>query len=386
MATKSRLKSGHFRIQFRLKNLKLISRTFVTEQEADAYTHRIELELKSIQESEKAKLPIDMAALYRTLHPDLKEAVQLLPAFARVLGEVAGNELTLSRLIDQFMFQYEKKDQNILQRLKWWSEHYGHLLINEVTEDHVRHGINKLLSEGSTGKSPISPQSTNRFKANLSTVFEFGKNKHHLKTNPCRFIKSKPEGKGRKRYLSQDEQERLVLAAKESKWDKFYLLIVMAITSGARRGELEKLRWCDISWEKAQAHCKDTKNGTDKILHLTEAVMTELKKHREIGNGLIFCHLKKAHTPYDFRHEWIEGLEKAGIEIVNDKGERLVFHSLRHTFCSTLANTGAELHEIASLAGHKSIQTTMRYTHLDNKRLSSVVGKTFGVLGLGSGT
>jgi len=59
----------------------------------------------------------------------------------------------------------------------------------------------------------------------------------------------------------------------------------------------------------------------------------------------------------------------------------LVFHSLRHTFCSTLANVGAQLQEIASLAGHKSIQTTMRYTHLDNKRLSTVVSKTFGMLG-----
>lgn len=70
-------------------------------------------------------------------------------------------------------------------------------------------------------------------------------------------------------------------------------------------------------------------------------------------------------------------LEQAGIAVVNEKGEKLVFHSLRHTFCSTLANTGAELHQIASLAGHKSIQTTMPYTHLDDKQLSSVVSKTF---------
>jgi hypothetical protein len=102
MATKTCLKSGNIGIQFRLKNLKLISRTFVSDQEGDAYTDRIESEIKIIQESEKAKLPIDMAALYRTLHSDLKEAVQLLPAFARVLGEVAGNELTLSRLTVDF--------------------------------------------------------------------------------------------------------------------------------------------------------------------------------------------------------------------------------------------------------------------------------------------
>jgi len=96
---------------------------------------------------------------------------------------------------------------------------------------------------------------------------------------------------------------------------------------------------------------------------------------------LIFCHSKRVHSPYDFREEWKEALERAGIEIVNGKGEKLVFHSLRHTFCSTLANTGAELHEIASLAGHKSMQTTIRYIHLSQKKLESIVNNTFSSLG-----
>ena len=67
MATKTRLMSGHFRIQFRQKGLKLISRTFTAEPKADAYQARIESELLSIRESEKAKHPIDMAALNQTL-------------------------------------------------------------------------------------------------------------------------------------------------------------------------------------------------------------------------------------------------------------------------------------------------------------------------------
>lgn len=382
MATKSLLASGNYRIQFRIKGLKLISRTFESESEADAYKLRLESEIDNIQNSEKAKLPIDMGALYRTLHPDLQKAVQLLPVFSKVLGSITGGELTLSHLIDQYMFQYGKKDHNVRHRLKWWSEHYGHLTINDICEDHIRHGINTLLTEGiPTGKGRIAPQTTNRYKANLSSVFEFGKNHYHLKMNPCRFIKSKPEGKGRKRYLSNDEQQRLLEAAKDSRWPNFYSLILMAITTGARRGEIGKLRWCDIDWDKSQAYCKDTKNGTDKTLHLTEALVSELKRIRQIGDGLIFGSPYNPSKPYDFRREWDVALELAAIDLMNDKSEKLVFHSLRHTFCSTLANTGAELHEIASLAGHKSIQTTMRYTHLDNKRLSSVVSNTFSQLG-----
>src|SRR5690606_16893951 len=112
-------------------------------------------------------------------------------------------------------------------------------------------------------------------------------------------------------------------------------------------GELEKLRWCDIDWDQAQAHCKNTKNGSDKVLHLTDAVMAELKRLRVVGNCLLFGNPRNPTTPFDFRDEWSTALEQAGIPLENDKGEKLVFHSLRHTFCSTLANTGAELHEIA---------------------------------------
>jgi integrase len=383
MATKTRLKSGNFRIQFRVKDLKLISATFPTEAEADAYQRRIDAELQLISDTQQAKLPIDMAALYRTLHPDFQKAVQLLPIFTRVLGEIAGNELTLAQLIDQFMLEYSKKDNNIVNRLKWWSDHYGHLKVNEVSEDHVRHGIQNLLLSGSTGTGGVSPQTTNRFKANLSSVFEFGKDKYQIKSNPCRFIKSKPEGKGRKRYLTAEQQQRFILEAKNSKWDKFYLLVLMAITTGARRGELEKLRWKDIDWSKAQAFCGDTKNGSDKLLPLTEPVIRELRRFRLVGHALIFAHPSIPMRPYDFRNEWVAALEAAGIAVIDEKGEKFVFHSLRHTFCSTLANTGAELHEIASLAGHKSIQTTMRYTHTNDKRREMVVNSTFGKLGLG---
>lgn len=251
MAAICRQKSGNFRVQIRVKGLKLISRTLKTEVEALAYQALITSELDIIQNIQQNKLPIDTAVLFSTLHPDLKKHVQLLPVFARVLGDIAGGELTLTQLIDKFLFEYDKKDQNMLHRLMWWTKHYGHLMVSEMTEDYVRHGLNKLLVEGVTGKRGVLPQTTNRFKANLSSVFEFGKNKFYLKNNPCTNIKSKPEGKGRKRYLTIEEQQRLLSAARQIKWDEFYLLVLIALTTGARRSELCKLKWRDIDWDKS---------------------------------------------------------------------------------------------------------------------------------------
>jgi integrase len=383
MATKAILKSGNVRVQFRPTGLKIISQTFQTEQEADSYQASIQSGLNSIEEALRAKLPVDMAALFHRLHPDLQKRVRLLPAFAKVLGEISTANLTLGQLIDEFMRQYQNKDQNILSRLKWWYDHYGHLSISQMSEEYVRHGLNTLLTVGTSGKRPVSAQTTNRFKANLSSVFEFGKSRYHLKDNPCRHIKAKPEGKGRKRYLTSEEQQRLLIAAKHSKWDKFYLLILMAITTGARRGELAKLQWSDIDIKHAKITFRDTKNNSDKTIPLMLLLVDELKKHREIGTRLVFGNPRKPDISYEFREEWIVALKLADIDIIDAKGEKLVFHSLRHTFCSSLANTGAELHEIASLAGHKSIQTTMRYTHTNSTRLASVVNNTFNNLGVG---
>lgn len=109
-------------------------------------------------------------------------------------------------------------------------------------------------------------------------------------------------------------------------------------------------------------------------------MVKELKKVRIIGNGLIFCHPKRPNSVYDCRKEWDIALKQAGIEVIDKKGEKIVFHSLRHTFCSTLANQGVNVNEIAALAGHKSLQTTMRYTHPHNQRLASVVHNAFGQL------
>lgn len=380
MASKTILKNGSIRVQFRKQGLQPISKTFKSQIAVDAYATRIEADLESIETAEKSKLPVDMAALFHNLHPDLQSRVKLLPVFGRVFGAITSNELTLANLIDKFVYQYNKKDSNILNRLQWWSDHYGHLKINEMTEEYVRHGINTLLTVGSTGLRAISAQTTNRFKANLSSVFEFAKDKYNVKYNPCRTVRGKPEGKGRKRYLSEEEQLKFLQAAKGSSWDRFYLLILMAITTGARRGELEKLRWSNIDFQNSKAFCDDTKNGSDKVIQLTESVVKELKKIRTMGHALVFGHPKRPNSVYDCRKEWDIALKQAGIEAIDKKGEKIVFHSLRHTFCSTLANQGVNVNEIAALAGHKSLQTTMRYTHTHDQRLASVVQNTFGQL------
>jgi hypothetical protein len=91
MATKTPLENKSVRVQFREQGITL-SKTFKLETAADEYIARIESDLGHIQIAQKSKVPIDMAALFHNLHPDLQSRVQLWPVFARVIAAITGND------------------------------------------------------------------------------------------------------------------------------------------------------------------------------------------------------------------------------------------------------------------------------------------------------
>jgi integrase len=74
------------------------------------------------------------------------------------------------------------------------------------------------------------------------------------------------------------ERERLLAACRASAWRRLYLLVLMAITTGARRGELVALTWGDINLERRVAHVQDSKNGEPRVLPLTPAAVDELAR------------------------------------------------------------------------------------------------------------
>ena len=151
-----------------------------------------------------------------------------------------------------------------------------------------------------------APATVNRYKAALSSVFEYGRMKYDLPENPCRQVKAFTESHGRIRFLTEREREALLTACTSSKWSSLYLLVLMAITTGARQGELLRLCWTDIDMRERRAYVTQTKNGEPRVLPLVDNVVAELMRQpRPINSdSLIFGSHRADGKPFEFRKHW----------------------------------------------------------------------------------
>ncbi|TLU67338.1 site-specific integrase [Thalassotalea litorea] len=288
--------------------------------------------------------------------------------FADGLTNYCLTSLTLSDSIQTFLNQYQKKDPCVITRLNWWAKQIGHMPLGKITKLLVKNTLAILLDSGK------SPATYNRYKANLSTLFEFIKDEYDLDVNPARQVKQLAESKPKDEYLSKAELERLLSAAKASKWDRLYLLVLMAVSTGCRRSELINLQWSNIDFKNATAYLNDTKNGDRRIVPLTTTIINELKLVRQVG-GFIFQHPRKNQPFRNFDCHWYQLLKDSNVSIR--------FHGLRHTTGSWLAMENTPLKAIAEILGHKTIQTTQRYVHHSTEHKAQEINRVFAGVGNG---
>jgi len=251
-------------------------------------------------------------------------------------------------------------------RIQYWDNLFGSKRIIDITKDDIVGGLKELPSK-------LSNTTINKYKAAASVVFSYACREFDLPENPVRYIRSLTEPSGIVRFLSDNERTRLFVACRDSQWSKLYLLVLMAITTGARKGELLNLKFSDIDFVRKTAYVLTSKNGQPRVLPLTDEVINELNKFKHQEPRLIFNSELKTNKPMCFNKRWKKAL--SGAEINNFR-----FHDLRHSCASLLAQSGASLLEIAEVLGHKQIQVTKRYSHLCIDHKSKLINKVMGSL------
>ena len=261
------------------------------------------------------------------------------------------------------------KDQGT--QLRWWKERLGQYVLADVAPALIVEQRDRLLRGKTVKGVQRSPSTVNRYLAILSHVFTTAlKEWGWVEENPLRKVSKKTEPKGRVRYLSDDERERLLQACKDSDNPYLHMIVVLCLSTGARKMEILGLKWSDININRGTITLYETKNGDTRVLPLTGYALKLFKEHakvRKLKNDYVFPS-DKVDKPMDIRAPWEKALKKA--EIDNFK-----FHDLRHTAASYLAMNGATLAEIAGVLGHKTLQMVKRYAHLSDPHTASVVSK-----------
>ena len=183
-------------------------------------------------------------------------------------------------------------------------------------------------------------------------------------SNPVKVIK-KPSvvRDARDRRLKGDEEERLLAACREY-GGAIEDVVVFAIETAMRRGEIASLRWGDVSLARRVAHLPETKNGTSRDVPLSRRAIEVLKRRgqvRKLNDDRVF-----GIEPNGISQAFSRVCKRAGIE-------DLRFHDLRHEATSRLFERGLDLMQVAAITGHKTLQMLKRYTHLKAEDLARML-------------
>lgn len=305
---------------------------------------------------------------------------------------VAAAVSTLAEVATAYLDAYDGRDESRYQRIRTWMRLIGEKPLSTISADDVDAAMATLASEPAKvygGKdadgNPIfrrkagrrSGATLNRYLVALGALFAWARRNRYVPRgfeSPTKHVEKNEESRGRVRYLTDDERVRLLSACRESTWPRLYALVLMAMTTGARRGELLALRWCDIDGERAEAVLHDTKNGDRRILVLLPQVIAELDlyapKDRETSQALVFRSRLRPSQPYATAEAFRDAMAAAGIK-------NFRFHDLRHTAASYMAQSGASLLEIADTLGHRQLRMVQRYAHLNTDSRRRLMGRVF---------
>ena len=185
-----------------------------------------------------------------------------------------------------------------------------------------------------------------------------------IENNPAVGVKRPKKDNRRTRFLTPEEAQKLLNECKHRS-QQLYEIAFLSLHTGMRFGEIANLKWQDIDFENELIQIKDPKNATNRIAYMTSEIKAMLKaKEQGEPNKLVFKS-RKGGKIQTISMAFNEAVKALGLnDGVKDSRDKVVFHTLRHTFASWLAIQGTPIYTIKELLGHKSLAMTERYSHL----------------------
>ena len=282
----------------------------------------------------------------------------------RWIGRLRETQTPLREAIEEFLAVYSqprkvswKDDRFVLGRFATFLGPHTHL--QDIDRRRVERFQLHLLAQG------ISKARVNRYSAALKCFFNRFIDWQKLQINPCKGIKLYPETP-RTHWLEAGQIAQLL----ESCSARVKPVVQVALLTGLRLGDILRLMWDRINFEQGIIRIIQGKTQTPLLLPMSEALTDVLRAiPRDMDSPFVFSQRGVSYRRFGWvRTDFAKARQAAGLTDTR-------FHDLRHTAATQLRRLGRDLQVVQQLLGHKTIRTTMRYSHVHPTELREAVNK-----------
>lgn len=327
-------RSSSYRVRIFRKNDKPISKSFSSEPEAAQWLKKIQAQLELGLYQEEVKNQVNLKVGF-------SEAVEkYIPAHS----VHKGNHQTEAGILRILANRWEGRS------------------LSAISKQDIVLLKDDLLAKGRAAST------VNHYLNALSQLYQIAINEWGLRvTNPITGIKRMSEPQGRMKRLSIDAETALLSCCHNLKLDYLADIIVVALETGMRCGEILSMRWEDVDLINRRVLLRDTKNGDSRQVPLSSRVKIILEQLSSRNTGeLVFPHCRWAIRRHYTRV--VKQSAKAHKGVQNPYTD-LRFHDLRHEALSRLSDKGLNVMEIAHISGHRTLSMLRRYTHPNHEVL-----------------
>ncbi len=292
---------------------------------------------------------------------------------------------TLDDIAMVYFIDKEAKNKTNIRQLQKYNLYFGHI---DPVDIHKKYEEIKVSNDGKSVlgdkdirsidkddvekiqkalKSSKAPKTINGVIQLLIAIINNSIKYHGLKIiNPCAGVDRLKVDDKRDRYLSLDEVRRLIDNVRDN--ESMYHFVKMALSTGARLESVLHIQKKDINLSGNSVAVKDLKSGGTYTGFYDDSYKAELEdsiKHLRVDDYIVGGSSTK--LPSRTLSRWLkpilDRLFNEGLEI-DDRKNRAVIHTLRHTFASQLAIAGVPMLTIQKLMNHSEMAQTERYAKL----------------------
>ena len=224
-------------------------------------------------------------------------------------------------------------------------------------------GVNDIEKYKKARVNKVANSSINRELNCLSKMFSIAVENKYIQINPCLGVKrlrieNKPD-----RFLSIEEEKKLL----ESANPNLRLIILVALYTGMRQGEILNLKWKDLNLKEKYIKVLKTKNNKVRKIPLAQTLEEEFLKLPKLSEYVICNPLTR--TKYNNIHKVFDATVKRA------KIEHITFHQLRHSAATRMVEKGIDLVVVKEILGHADLSTTQKYSHPVPQRMLDAINE-----------